>query len=133
MLREKPKPESRALIAASIVLSFEILLLTADTAFAQTPNLLWRATIPVGKTPIGVAVDPSTNTVYVANSDSGTISVISGLTNKVTDTIKVGVKPDGVAVSPSTNTIYVTDAATYNASVISGSTNSVIATIRVGS
>src|SRR5256885_189940 len=157
MLRRNGKPESLALVAVSLLLSIEIVGLTVSAASAQQSNLLWRATIAVGMTPIGVAVDPSTNTVYVANSvtgtvsvisaltnrltnkvyvsnsNSGTISVISGSTNRVTDTIKVGVKPDGVAVNPSTNMIYVTDAATYNASVISGSTNSIVSTIRVGS
>jgi YVTN family beta-propeller protein len=91
------------------------------------------ATITVGSQPDSVAVNTLTNKVYVANSNSGTLSVISGSTNKVTDTIKVGVKPDGVAVNPSTNTVYVTDAATYDASVISGSTNSLVSMIRVGS
>jgi len=32
------------------------------------------ATIGVGSGPDGVAVDPKTNTVYVANGDSGTVS-----------------------------------------------------------
>ena len=35
------------------------------------------ATIPVGLDPAGVAVDPGTHTAHVANSESGTVSVIS--------------------------------------------------------
>src|SRR5467141_1726634 len=101
------KPESRALIAASLVISIEIIGLTAGTASAQSPNLLWRATIPVGKTPIGVAVDTSTNTVYVANSVTGTISVISALTNKLTNNIAVGAGPYAVAVNPLSGSVYV--------------------------
>jgi DNA-binding beta-propeller fold protein YncE len=34
------------------------------------------ATVPVGKDPYGVAVDPDTHTVYVTNRDDGTVSVI---------------------------------------------------------
>ena len=34
------------------------------------------ATVPVGVFPYGVAVDPATHTAYVANADSGTVSVI---------------------------------------------------------
>ncbi|WP_459561292.1 YncE family protein [Mycobacterium kiyosense] len=35
------------------------------------------ATIPVGSSPYGVAIDPVTGAVYVANFQSGTVSVIS--------------------------------------------------------
>ena len=34
------------------------------------------ATVRVGAFPYGVAVDPATHTAYVANADSGTVSVI---------------------------------------------------------
>ena len=34
------------------------------------------ATVPVGKDPEGVAVDPGTHTVYVTNGDDNTVSVI---------------------------------------------------------
>ena len=48
-------------------------------------------TIPVGSKPWGVAVNPTTNMIYVANSDccltSPTISVIDGTTNTVINTI----------------------------------------------
>ncbi len=43
-------------------------------------------TIPVGDTPVGVALDPSTNRIYVANQHSGSISVIDGGSNQVTAT-----------------------------------------------
>jgi len=36
------------------------------------------ATIPVGATPVGVAVNPLTSTVYVTNFRGKTVSVISG-------------------------------------------------------
>jgi DNA-binding beta-propeller fold protein YncE len=34
------------------------------------------ATIPVGSTPSGIATNPLTNTVYVANRGDNTVSVI---------------------------------------------------------
>jgi len=34
------------------------------------------ATVPVGKDPARLAVDPGTHTVYVANYGDGTVSVI---------------------------------------------------------
>jgi len=66
------------------------------------------ATIGVGSNPAEVGVDPATNTIYVANKDGDSVSVIDGTTNTVTATISVGSAPYGVAVDPATNTIYAT-------------------------
>ena len=89
-------------------------------------------TIPVGSKPWGVAVNPNTNMIYVANSDccltSPTISVIDGATNNVINTIPVFGRPSGVAVNPSTNMIYVAEGG-MRVQVIDGSTNSIVATI----
>ncbi len=90
------------------------------------------ATIPVGRLPFGVTAGPKTNTAYVANSDSNTVSVISGRTNTVTTTIPVGNFLQGVAADTKTNTIYVTNAGTNRVSVINGQTNTVTATIPRG-
>jgi YVTN family beta-propeller protein len=51
------------------------------------------ATIPVGKSPIGVGVTPDGSKVYVANFQSNTVSVIDTVTNTVIATIRVGVQP----------------------------------------
>ena len=51
------------------------------------------ATIAVGAEPDGVAVDATTNTIYVANNGDNTVSVINGATNTVTATIPVGPRP----------------------------------------
>ncbi|MFZ0832605.1 MAG: YncE family protein, partial [Mycobacterium sp.] len=65
------------------------------------------ATVPSGKSPNGVAVDPSTHTVYVTNRDDNTVSVIDGATRAVTATVPVGKDPFRVAVDPGTHTVYV--------------------------
>src|SRR5215471_1771809 len=87
------------------------------------------ATVPVGRSPEQVAVDPKTNTAYVASVFDSTVSVISGRTNTVTATIGVARYPYGVAVDPKTNTLYVTNSTRGTVSVISGRTNTVTATI----
>ncbi|MGD0477195.1 MAG: right-handed parallel beta-helix repeat-containing protein, partial [Nitrososphaerales archaeon] len=64
----------------------------------------------VGSAPTGLAVNPTTNLVYVANSGDGTVTVIDGATNTVdpvTPAIPVGYNPTGVAVDPATNLVYV--------------------------
>jgi YVTN family beta-propeller protein len=92
------------------------------------------ATIGVGSSPEGVGVDPAAGTVYVANYDAGTMSVINAATNTVTATIPFGVDgfPFGVAVDPAAGTVYVTDSVDTVA-VIDVKTDAVTATIGVAS
>ena len=91
------------------------------------------ATVPVGGGPSGLAVNPVTNTVYVANTgqdsnnnnvpDGNTLSVIDGATCNGLDTagcapvgtVRAGISPAFVAVDPANNTVYVGD--TYDATV----------------
>ena len=93
------------------------------------------ATVPVGSHPMGVAVNPNTNRIYVANTWSNNVSVIDGDTNTVVATVPAGDMPRGVAVNPTTNRIYVANfgSGSYNVSVIDGATNTVVATVPVGS
>jgi DNA-binding beta-propeller fold protein YncE len=91
-------------------------------------------TITVGATPEGVAVDEKTDTVYVANADDGTVSVINGATcnadttsgcSQTPPTVTVGAQPVVPAVDEATNTIYVPNSNPDGAgsvSVINGST-----------
>ena len=78
------------------------------------------ATINVGNTPYGVAVNPTTGVIYVANNISGTVSVINPATNTVTATLTVGSDPVGVAVSPTSGYAYVANQLGNTISVISG-------------
>lgn len=57
------------------------------------------ATIGTGTVPMGLGVDPSTHTVYVADI-VGVVSVIDGTTNAITATVPVGNTPFGVGVDP---------------------------------
>jgi YVTN family beta-propeller protein len=87
-------------------------------------------TIPVGLNPDGIAVNPNTNMIYVANSAANTISVIDGTTESVVRTIQVrGDNPRGIGVNPNTNIIYVANALSGTVSVINGMTNNVMARI----
>jgi DNA-binding beta-propeller fold protein YncE len=81
----------------------------------------------VGAGPDAIGVDQATGTVYVANSGSGTVSVISaaacnirrpaGCTHPAA-TIKVGNGPDGIAVNDATATVYVANSGSGTVSVI---------------
>ena len=90
------------------------------------------ATVPAGKGSSGVAVDPSTHTVYVTDRDDGTVSVIDGATRTVTATVPVGKDPIDLAVDPSTHTVYIAHIFDNTVSVIDGATRTVTATVPVG-
>jgi YVTN family beta-propeller protein len=104
---------SRRTIVINLMVALALLLGAAAPAYAQTVV----ATIPVGDEPRRVAVNEKTNRIYVANTNSDTVSVIEGATNFV-GTIPVGDNPVGVAVNEKTNRIYVANLFDDTVSVI---------------
>jgi DNA-binding beta-propeller fold protein YncE len=76
------------------------------------------ATVRVGyPAAFGVAANPRTNTIYVANGDDETV-VISGRTNRVAARVRTGGCSVGVATDPRTNTSFVTNACSNTVSVL---------------
>jgi len=90
------------------------------------------ATVRVGLSPLGVAVNLATSRVYVTGRDSDNVTVIDGATNTVMATVPVGLSPVGVAVNPTTNLIYVANWEGDSVSVIDGGSNTVVATVPAG-
>jgi len=88
--------------------------------------------ISVGPDPTQLAVNPTTNMIYVNNEGSDTVQAINGTTDTVIANITVYPQPIGIAVNPTTNKVYVADHTTNEVSVINGTTNTVITTISVG-
>ncbi len=80
------------------------------------------ATIPTGYFPKGVAVNPVTNKIYVANNGGANVTVIDGDTYSTT-TVAAGVWPWTLAVNPITNKIYVANNDDHSVTVIDGATN----------
>jgi DNA-binding beta-propeller fold protein YncE len=85
---------------------------------------LTTATVAVDRGPRGIAVNPVTNKVYIANycgSDPncgsiGTVTVIDGITNN-TLSVNVGYNPVSIAVNTATNKIYVVNQCGYDPSL----------------
>jgi len=75
-----------------ISLSVALLLLAAAGLRAQSVT----TTLSVGTFPDAVAVNPVSNNIYVANYESGNVTVINGATNATT-TVAVGAAPVAVA------------------------------------
>jgi DNA-binding beta-propeller fold protein YncE len=93
------------------------------------------ATITTGNNPEGIAVDPTTNTIYTANLQdgeyAGTLSVINGATCNGTSTAGCGQAPQSVnvgfgakyvAIDHRTHRVYVTNDEDTSVSVINGNT-----------
>ncbi len=113
---------------AFVLLALGLCSWLAATAQAQSVV----ATITVGSGPARVAVNPTTNRIYVTNQFRNTVSVIDGASNAVIATIPVGNSPVGVDVNPTTNRIYVANFSLNGGiSVIDGASNTVITTIPV--
>ncbi|MFB0534904.1 MAG: invasin domain 3-containing protein [Anaerolineae bacterium] len=80
----------------------------SDTvAIINASTGLVEKTVNVGHNPAGVAVNPVSGKVYVANYDDDTVWVISG--DIVVGIIPVEDRPSQIAVNPVTNLIFVTN------------------------
>jgi YVTN family beta-propeller protein len=89
-------------------------------------------TIPVGKSPTGVAISPTRNEVYVVNTDSSSLSVIDAETNAVVAAIGLGGRPYFIDVSSDGRRGYIANSTSNNVSVVDLIGRKVIATIGVG-
>ena len=93
----------------------------------NTATNLVVATVNVGSSPAGLAVNPTGTQVYVGNTSDGTISVINTATNSVVTTIVVGIIGSAaIAFTPDGTRAYVANMATNNVSVLNAATNTVI-------
>lgn len=86
-----------------------------------------------GDIPQGVAYDPAKGEIFVTNSGSNTLSVISESNNSIVDRIPVGSYPWGVAYDAERGEMFVANMHSDTVSVISDKTNSAVATIPAGS
>ena len=100
-----------------------------------------QPTTVVGNTPQQIAVDESTNRIYVENQSDGTVSVIDGSHCNGTDvsgcnqawpTIAVGASPQGLGFNPRNHTLYVTNTDDNTVSVINTTSQNVVATFPAG-
>jgi len=89
--------------------------------------------VPAGFVPVAVAVNETTNKIYVANigrtyllerQGKGSVTVIDGATNATATVIDPNAHgPCAIAVNPATNKIYVANDLSSNVTVIDGATN----------
>jgi len=109
------------------VLHQRVMILEAD-------NAGWIADLGVGQgAEEGIAVNPRTGYVYVANAGDDTVSILRDGDDPASivwvKDVAVGDFPQGVAVDVERNLIYVGNAGSRSLTVIDGATNTVIKTI----
>ena len=97
----------------------------------DTATNLVVGTIPVGRQPYGVAMDPEGAHVYVGNFYDGTVSIIATSTHDVV-TLPVTDAPTGIAVKLPGTRVYVAHRNDQLVSVIDTATNQVLTTVGVG-
>lgn len=90
------------------------------------------AEILVGKTSSDMVFHPTQSALYVAQSDTNTISIIDTDKNKAVSSITVGEKPFGIVLNSSGSRLYVTNQRSKTVSVINTTTNKVIKNIPLG-
>jgi YVTN family beta-propeller protein len=117
--------------AAQLVYSSNITAGTVSVFDAATGAPL-GSDIPVGGSPLGVAVSPNGSEVYVTNLNTDSVSVIDAATRSVVDTVPVGNSPVDVAPSLDGSRLFVTNLGSGSVSVIDTATDAVVSTIAVG-
>ena len=91
------------------------------------------AVTSVGDFPHALEFNPSNNNIYVANRDSGTVSVIDSTNNTLLENVVVGTGPIALEFNPSNNNIYVANVVSNSVSMIESMNNTVADTVDVGS
>ncbi|HEX5832178.1 MAG TPA: cytochrome D1 domain-containing protein, partial [Gemmatimonadaceae bacterium] len=91
--------------------------------------------IPVpdsGAKPMGAAISPDGELVYITNGRGGTLSVIDTGRDSIIASVRVGTRPWGVAVTPDGRKIYTANGPSNDVSVIDAATRRVIRTVKAG-
>jgi DNA-binding beta-propeller fold protein YncE len=102
-----------------------VLLVAGVAGLAASATLFMRVRIPwsaptviLDRLPTGIAFEKATNTIYVANSNSNTVTVIDASQCNASNTSHcvpvatmpdVGLHPDAVAIDRASHTLYVTN------------------------
>jgi YVTN family beta-propeller protein len=108
--------------------------LIEDAAVAEWDRSSSKSsTFATGKIPCAIAVKPSANTLYVANFQDNTVSIVDRKNRTPIATVAVGKGPKAIAYDAKLNRIYVANTLANTVSVIDATRNTVMATLPAGS
>jgi len=116
VIGKKSRNQAHVLILLTIVFSFSCSFVNSGI------QATWAATIEdtiiVGEGPVALAFNPGDDNLYVANFNSGNVSIIDTSSNTIEDTITVGEGLIALAFNPSDDNLYVANKNTGNVSTI---------------
>ena len=104
-------------------------LTTALSAQTTLQAATFGQIINLGYTPSDMALDPVRGVLYLVNTNSNRVDVVSTGTQKLVRSIPVGKTPLAAALSMDNATLYVTNSGGSTVSIISLSSNSLTATV----
>jgi len=107
-------------------------VLSNSVSVVNTATNSVTATIPVGRSPRGIAISPDGASLYVANARDNTVSVVNTADNTVSLTLPVGNSPQGVTVAPDGSKVYVVNGLSNSVSVLDAATKQTLTTVNVG-
>ena len=88
----------------------------------EAPNSSGTISPSSASLPYAIAVNPTTNIIFVANNYTSTVSIINGSTNTLLTTAPTGANPVAIVVDPVNNLIYTANSGGENLTIIDGST-----------
>jgi YVTN family beta-propeller protein len=115
-----------------MILAVAFVVIFSFSAIYAVNGIGVTTTITVGGSPWGVAYDSGKSEIFLVNSASGTVSVLTDSKNKVVSTINVGQSPYRDLYDSGQHEVFVANYAANTVSVISDKSNSVVATVPVG-
>jgi len=97
----------------------------SNVSLGANPAIPTLATVTVGSAPVSVAALPNGINLYVANSISNDVSVVSSTSLTVVGTVPVGQNPVFIASEPTSTKVYTANAGSGTISIIQTSNNTV--------
>lgn len=125
--------------SASTALAYVPGIVGGNVAIFNTSTFALASAVSGGTTnPYGIATMPDGSEVWVTESGTNTVSVITTSSNKITGTVVVGIYPHGIAITPDGKTAYVANTGpntgpggSYVVSVVDVASQTVTGTVNV--
>lgn len=104
-----------------------------ESTLSVTDWISLGVTLPGGAyNGVGMAIDPLSDQLFVADSNTGEVSVINTTSNTYSSTLLSGFDPDAVVFDSAANRMFVLFSGSDNVSVINATTDSVVGSFDTG-